>query len=130
MHVHIIITSKRSVTLAQRFEIQGCHKYGLWSAPFNTEFVKLHLQTQFTPFTNPVIQSQYNLMNEKRVCQYIIKMVIQNTLQEENVHRNLNFAISPIANSLNFNSACYQILRNLSMIAYINKIQKSTFPNI
>ena len=32
---------------------------------------------------------------------------------------NLNFAISLIANSLNFNSAHYYILRNRSMIAYI-----------
>ena len=39
-------------------------------------------------------------------------------LQEENFHWNLNFAISPMANLLNLNSACY-VFRNLTIKAYI-----------
>ena len=52
------------------------------------------------------------------------------TLQEEKFHWNLNFAISLMANSLNFNSAYYTSFRNLSIIAYIIEIQKSKFANI
>ena len=52
------------------------------------------------------------------------------TLQEENIHRNLNYAISLKSNSLNLNSAYYYIFRNLSMIAFIIEIQKSKFVNI
>ena len=52
------------------------------------------------------------------------------TLQEENFHWNLNFAISLMANSRNLNSAHDNTLRNLSMIAYIIKIQISKFANI
>ena len=46
------------------------------------------------------------------------------TWQDENFHWNSNFAISLIENSLNFNSACYKILKNFLMMAYINDIQK------
>ena len=35
-----------------------------------------------------------------------------------------------MANSLNSSSACYYIIRNLSMIAYVVKIQKSEYANI
>ena len=44
---------------------------------------------------------------------------------------NLNFAISPMAYALALISisAYYYIFRNLSMIAYINEIQKSKFAN-
>ena len=52
------------------------------------------------------------------------------TMQEENFHWNLNFANSLMANSPNWNSANYYIFRNLSMIAYIIKIQKSKFADI
>ena len=51
-------------------------------------------------------------------------------LREENFHWNLNFAISLMANSRNLNSAHDKTLRNLSMIAYMIKIQKSKFANI
>ena len=40
------------------------------------------------------------------------------TLQEENFHRNLNFAISQMTNLLNCNSMYYYIFENISMIAY------------
>ena len=52
------------------------------------------------------------------------------TLQEENFNWNLNFAISLMENSLNFNSTHYYIFGNLSMIAYIIAIQISKFANI
>ena len=35
-----------------------------------------------------------------------------------------------MANSLNFYSANHKIFKNLSMMAYITKFQKSKFPNI
>ena len=35
-----------------------------------------------------------------------------------------------MANSLNFNYTSFKILKNLSMMAYITKIQKSKFTNI
>ena len=53
-----------------------------------------------------------------------------NTLQEENFHWNLNFAISHMANSLNINSAKDQIFKNISIMAYMKKTQKSKFANI
>ena len=53
-----------------------------------------------------------------------------NTLQEEKFHRNSNFTISLIANSLNLSSAHYYIIRNLSMIVYMIEIQKSKLANI
>ena len=52
------------------------------------------------------------------------------TLQAENLHWNLNFAISLMVNSLNSNSAYDTIFINLSMIAYMIEIQKSKFANI
>ena len=52
------------------------------------------------------------------------------TLQEESFHWNLNFAISPMADSLNFSSATWKIFKNPSMLAYITKIQKSKLANI
>ena len=52
------------------------------------------------------------------------------TLLEKKFHSNLNLAISLTANSLSFNSANYKIIKNLSMMAYITKIQKSKFANI
>ena len=55
---------------------------------------------------------------------------IQSTLQEENFHRNLNFAISLMTNLVNLNSTYYYIFRYLSMTAYFIKIQKSTLANI
>ena len=54
-------------------------------------------------------------------------MIRRITLQEENFHWNLNVAILP--NLLNLNSAYYKIFTKLSMIAYINKFQKSKFAN-
>ena len=42
----------------------------------------------------------------------------------------LNFAISLMVKPLNFNSANFKIVRSLSMMAYITKIQKSKFANI
>ena len=54
--------------------------------------------------------------------------VVSSTLQEENFHWNLNFAIEKF-NSLNLNSIYYYIFRNLSMIAYMIKIQNSKFSN-
>ena len=48
----------------------------------------------------------------------------------EKICRNFNFAISLMANLLNFNSVYYHIFENLSMIAYITKIQKLKFANI
>ena len=45
------------------------------------------------------------------------------TLQEENFHLKLNVAISLMADWLNFNSTNYKIFKNLSMMAYITKIQ-------
>ena len=42
-----------------------------------------------------------------------------------NIHWNLNFAISLIANSLNFNFAYYYIFKNLLVIAYTIEIQQS-----
>ena len=48
------------------------------------------------------------------------------TLQELNFHWNLNFAISLMTNSLNFNSMYYYIFENILMIAYYTaKIWKS-----
>ena len=52
------------------------------------------------------------------------------TLQEANFHWNLNFSSSLMANPLNFISANYKILKNLSMMAYIIVIQKSIFAYI
>ena len=46
------------------------------------------------------------------------------TLQEENFHWHLNFAILLKENSLNLNSAFISIFRNLSMIAFIIWMQK------
>ena len=46
-------------------------------------------------------------------------MSIYSTLQEENVRRYLNFAVSLMANSLNFNSAYCLTFRDFSTIAYI-----------
>ena len=51
------------------------------------------------------------------------------TLQEEKFRWNLNFAISLMANSLNFNSPNYKISKNLSMMAYITKTQNSLIFN-
>ena len=53
-----------------------------------------------------------------------------NKLQEVNFLCNQNFAISLKANSLNLNSAYYFVLGNLSMTAYIIKIEKSEFANM
>ena len=47
------------------------------------------------------------------------------TLQEENFHWTLKFAILLMENPLNLNSAYSYIFRNLSMIAYIIEIQKN-----
>ena len=55
---------------------------------------------------------------------------IQSTLQKENFHWNINFAISLMTNLVNLNSAYYYIFRNLSMTAYLIEIQKSTLANI
>ena len=57
-------------------------------------------------------------------------LLLKYTLQEENFHGNLNFAISPMTNSLNFYSAYYYIFRNLSMIAYLIEFQQLKFANI
>ena len=51
-------------------------------------------------------------------------------LQDESFHRNLNFAISLMAKSLDLNSAYNYIYRNLSMIASMTEIQESKFANI
>ena len=51
------------------------------------------------------------------------------TLQEENCHWNLNFAILSTANSLAFNSADFRIFKNLSTMAYITKNQNSLIIN-
>ena len=55
-----------------------------------------------------------------------------NTLKGKKFHWILILAFSLMANSLNLNSACpyYYIFRNLSTIAYIIEIQKSTFANL
>ena len=50
--------------------------------------------------------------------------ITSRVLQKENFHWNLNFAISLMADSLNFNSANYYILENLLMMAYITKSQE------
>ena len=47
-----------------------------------------------------------------------------NTPREENLHWNLYLAISLMANSLYFKAANQNIFHNLSMMAYITKIQK------
>ena len=52
------------------------------------------------------------------------------TLHEENFHWILIFAYSLMANLLNFNSAHYRFLGNLSMMAYVIEIQKPKFSNI
>ena len=44
-------------------------------------------------------------------------MCVKDTLKEENFYQNLNFSISLMRNSLKLNSAYYEILGNLSMIA-------------
>ena len=56
--------------------------------------------------------------------------IVANTLQERNFHRNLNFAILLMAKSLNFNSAYYYIVGNLSMIGYIIEFEKLELANI
>ena len=52
------------------------------------------------------------------------------TLQEENIHSNLNYAILLMANSPNLNSTYHKIFPNISMIAYTIGIQKSNFPDV
>ena len=54
----------------------------------------------------------------------------QYTLREENFHWNLKLVISLIASWLNFNSANCKIFKNLSMMAYVTKVQKPKFANI
>ena len=53
-----------------------------------------------------------------------------NTIQEKNFHWNLKSAFSLMANSLNFDSTHNKITKNLSMMAYVTKIQISKFANI
>ena len=51
------------------------------------------------------------------------------TLQKENFHWNINFAILLMANLLNFNFASYLIFKKFSMMAYITKIPMTKFAN-
>ena len=59
-----------------------------------------------------------------------ILLFIDVTQQEENFHWNSNFAKSLMSNLLNFDSAKFQIMKNLLMLAYITKIQKAKFADI
>ena len=85
--------------------------------------------------------AKYSLKFDKRLSSVLVKrditllawygVLLQTaTLQEANFHWNLNFSSGKMANSLNFVSANYKILKNLSMMAYIIVIQKSIFAYI
>ena len=53
-----------------------------------------------------------------------------NTLQDDNFQMNLNFVISLMANTLNFNAVYFFVIfKNVSTIAYILNIQKSKLSN-
>ena len=65
----------------------------------------------------------YIITTEGKRINYLLDL--SNTLQEENFHRSLNFAISLMANLLNSNSTYWYIFRNLSMRAYRIVILKS-----
>ena len=64
------------------------------------------------------------------LVEYNKQNIVANTLQEVNFHHNLIFAILLMAKSLNFNSAYYYIVGNLSMIGYIIEFEKLELANI
>ena len=57
------------------------------------------------------------------IGQYLFPNATAHTLQEEKFHRNLNFAISLMANSLKLIFAYHYTFRNLTMIAHIIEIK-------
>ena len=68
--------------------------------------------------------------NKSQNLQAQITGEIMDTIQEENFQSNLNFAISLFANGkfAKCKFPYYYIYRNLSMLAYLIKTQKSKFP--
>ena len=78
-------------------------------------------------------QEKVKQLEAQVVSSHIAATIIgkrMSTLHKENFLWNLNIAFSLVENLLNLNSVYLKIFINLSMIAYIIRIQKSNFANI
>ena len=73
--------------------------------------------------------SSKRLYYQQSESESYLTLVQKITLQEENFHWNLNFAILLMENLLNLNPSCYYNFRNFKIIAHVNKIKNSLMFN-